>query len=207
MMRWCRRKIRPSGQEQHWTVGASPITSGAYSYGLNRIKVREWGEGAALTIGKFCSIAEGVEVVLGGNHRTDWMTTYPFGHIFKDIFGPAPHPGHPATRGDVNIGNDVWIGEGALILSGVTIGDGAVIAARAVVTRDVEPYAIAVGNPARTVKTRFSPEVTALLRELAWWDLAPEDIRLIVPRLSAKPEAEELRQLLLRYRGQRTPGV
>lgn len=200
-MRWFARAPRPSSSEQRWSVGASPVVAGVFTYGLRRIKVREYGEGAALKIGKFCSLARGVEIVLGGNHRVDWITTFPFGHVFRDEFGPPPHPGHPATKGDVLIGNDVWIGAGAVIFSGVNVGDGAVIASRAVVARDVEPYAVVAGNPAQLVRRRFSPEVISLLLDLAWWDLPVSDIQDIIPILSAEPAAAQLRDLLRRYRG------
>lgn len=84
---------------------------------------------------------------MGGNHRTDWLTTYPFGHIHKDIFTNFSGVGHPATKGSVVIGNDVWIGTNVTIMSGVSIGDGAVIANNSHVVKDVLPYSIVGGNP------------------------------------------------------------
>lgn len=94
---------------------------GRHTYG--NPEIIEWGEGATLSIGAFCSIAEGVAIFLGGNHRLDWVTTYPFNYLWECGAG---FQGHPATKGDVVIGNDVWIGRNAAILSGVHIGDGAV---------------------------------------------------------------------------------
>jgi len=143
------------------------INIGNYTYGTPR--VRWWGENANLSIGKYCSIAEGVEVFLGGNHRTDWVSTYPF-PIFKQ-WPEAKHiHGHPGTKGDVTIGNDVWLGAGCVILSGVTIGHGAVIGCRSVVGRDVPAYAIVAGNPATVMRMRFDGARIDKLLESAWWD-------------------------------------
>jgi acetyltransferase-like isoleucine patch superfamily enzyme len=149
---------------------------GKYTYGTGNITVHNFGERSELKIGKFCSIASNVEVFTGGNHRIDWFTTYPFGHIHKDIFDKFNGEGHPATNGDVVIGNDVWIGTGVTIMSGITIGDGAVIAAKSVVVKDVEPYSIVGGNPAKFIKKRFSDEVINKLLELKWWDWNDKDI-------------------------------
>ena len=110
------------------------VTIGAHTYGAPL--VRWWGEPANLSIGRFCSIADDVQIFLGGNHRTDWVTTYPF-PVFRAWHEARGIAGHPATRGDVHIGHDVWLGSGSVILSGVTIGHGAVIGCRAVVSRDV----------------------------------------------------------------------
>ena len=154
---------------------------GDHTYG--NPTVRWWGEKARLRIGPYCSIADGVTIFLGGNHRTDWVSTYPFSHIPQDPWGALAIQGHPATRGDVAIGADVWIGDGAAILSGVTIGHGAVIGARAVVGRDIPPYAIVAGNPARILRHRFPPETVAALLEVAWWERSEAEIRALVPYL------------------------
>lgn len=145
------------------------------------LKVKTWGEGATLKIGAFCSIASGVKIFLGGEHRTDWVSTFPFSVLWKDVAGHIP--GHPMSRGDVVVGNDVWIGTEAIILSGVHIGNGAVIGARAVVTRDVPPYAVVSGNPAQIVRTRFSPEIVARLEAVAWWNWDDERIKQHLPKL------------------------
>lgn len=132
-----------------------------------------------LIIGKYCSLAKGVKIFLGGNHRTDWVTTYPFcADSFKKVFPEASTiAGHPATKGDVNIGNDVWIGADATIMSGVSIGNGAVIAARSVVTKNIGDYEIWGGNPARLLKNRFSKEQIKRLNQIQWWDWEIEKIR------------------------------
>lgn len=148
------------------------IEVGIHTYGP--VDIYEWGEGARLTIGKYCSIAKDVKIFLGGNHRPDWVTTYPFSVLWSEGEGIV---GHPATKGDVTIGNDVWIGQSATIMSGITIGSGAVIGSNAVITKDVPPYAIVVGNPSRVVKYRFNAEIIAKLLQIAWWDWPEERIR------------------------------
>lgn len=158
---------------------------GDYTYGQENINLIDFGQSTSLKIGKFCSIAADVTIYLGGNHRTDWITTYPFGHIHQDIF-PHHGKGHPATKGDVIIGNDVWIGRGATILSGVTIGDGAVIGANAVVAKDISPYAIAAGNPAEEKSHRFLFYQRIALLELKWWDWPIEKINENLELLCSK---------------------
>jgi acetyltransferase-like isoleucine patch superfamily enzyme len=140
-------------------------TFGRGSYGLPH--VYDWKEGSTLSIGAYCSIAEGVQIFLGGHHRTDWVTTFPFPAMVEQ----ASHiSGYSGTNGDVNIGNDVWLCSNSTILSGVTVGDGAIVAAGALVTRDVEPYAVVGGNPARFLRWRFPEEQRLLLLQSAWWD-------------------------------------
>lgn len=128
--------------------------------------------GDKLIIGKFCAIAEGARFIMNGaNHAMSGFSTYPF-----NIFGEGWEVGFdPATwqrelRGDTVLGNDVWIGMEAVILPGVTIGDGAIAAAKSVVTHDVPPYAIVAGNPAKVVKRRFDQRTIDRLLKVAWWD-------------------------------------
>jgi acetyltransferase-like isoleucine patch superfamily enzyme len=151
---------------------------GRGSYG--GLEVYTWGEGATLQVGAFCSFAQGVKIFIGGEHRTDWVTTYPFNVLWE---AGRTITGHPKTKGDVIIGNDVWIGTEAFVLSGNTIGDGAVIGARAVVTKDVEPYAVVAGNPARMVKKRFDEETIERLLRIQWWNWEDEKIGRALPLL------------------------
>lgn len=145
-----------------------PYVIGEHTYG--KPNVLHWGEAANLYIGKYCSIADDVTIFLGGNHRIDWISTYPF-NILSEYFPNAKKiVGHPATKGDVKIGNDVWIGYGATILSGVTIGNGAVIGTKAIVAKDVPSYAVVVGNPAEIKKYRFSKDDIEKLEQIAWWN-------------------------------------
>ena len=159
-----------------------------------------WGEGKKVIIGKFCSFAGGITIFLGGNHRTDWISTYPFGHKFQEVFGTQKAVGHPASQGDVVIGNDVWIGQSSSIISGVSIGDGAVIAAHSHVCNHVEPYSIVGGNPARHIRYRFDLEIRYLLCKLRWWDLSVAEITEIRDHLNNPPTVEILESLILRFR-------
>jgi len=142
--------------------------------------VMHWGEKATLKVGAYCSIADGVKIYLGGNHRVDWITTYPFS-VFRE--SAKQIPGHPSTKGDVIIGHDVWIGDDAKILSGVSIGNGAVIGASAVVSSDVAPYSIVAGNPARQIKMRFTEAEILILEALEWWSWNEEKLDAAMPYL------------------------
>lgn len=151
---------------------------GRHSYGVPT--VHDWHDDTTLRIGAFCSIAENVQIFLGGNHRTDWVSTYPFPAFFDE----ARHiPGHARSRGDVVIGSDVWLCTGCTILSGVTIGHGAVIGSGALISRDVEPYAIMAGNPAKVIGWRFDESQRQRLLESAWWDWPEEEVRANVEKL------------------------
>jgi len=133
--------------------------------------------GDKLIIGKFCAIARGAKFIMNGaNHLLSGFSTYPF-YVFGNGWErTAPAPGALPDKGDIVIGNDVWIGYEALIMPGVKIGNGAIVATRAVVTSDVPAYAVVAGNPARIVKRRFADDVTAALEEIAWWDWPVEKI-------------------------------
>ncbi len=141
--------------------------------------------GAKLSIGRYCSIADDVNIMLGGNHRLDFVTTYPFGAMTGVWPEAQGLEGYAATRGDVTIGNDVWLGSGCMILSGVTIGDGAVVAARAVVTKDVPPYGVAGGNPARLIRRRFDDAMVERLLASRWWDMPRERVVALLPLLQS----------------------
>ena len=132
-----------------------------------------------LVIGKFCSIACGAKFLFNSaNHGLQSLSTYPFPIFFEEWGLDKAHvPQAWDNKGDITIGNDVWIGYEAVILSGVTIGDGAIIGARAVVTRDIPPYTIAAGVPAKPIRRRFDVETIARLEELRWWDWEEEKIR------------------------------
>ena len=157
------------------------MSFGKYTYGRPRIYY--WSKNTKLIIGNFCSIAENVKIYLDGNHRTDWVTTYPFGHINTHVFNNFNGYGHPSSKGDVIIGNDVWIGDNVTIMSGVIIGDGAVIANSSHVVKNVEPYAIVGGNPAKLIKYRFSTEQIEKLLEIKWWNWDDEKINKFSPLL------------------------
>lgn len=168
-------------------VPSQIVSVGKHSYGVSGISIASWREGANLYIGSFNSIAGGLRVFLGGNHRVDWGSTFPFGHVLQESFpnGQINGHGHPSTNGHVVIENDVWIGEGCAILSGVTIGSGSVVAAKSVVTKSVPPYAIVGGNPAKLIRFRFTDEIINQLLALKWWDLDDSVIDSIVPLLQS----------------------
>ena len=157
---------------------------GEYTYGTELIKLHRYGPDngpyewskSKLKIGKFCSIAP-CNIFLNENHRYDWVTTYPFGLTnatkkrFKNVDKDLIKSGALSKgNGDVIIGNDVWVGYNSSIMSGVTIGHGAVIAGYAHVVKDVATYSIVGGNPAKHLKYRFSEEQINQLLEIQWWN-------------------------------------
>ena len=148
------------------------VAVGRFTYGSPEFKL--WTEIERIEIGSFCSIAEGVVIFGGGEHHPEWVTTFPLRIAMGDPL--AGKDGHPTTKGITKIGNDVWIGYEATILSGVTIGDGAIIGARAVVAKDIPPYHIAIGNPAKVLKSRFNKEQIRALCNIRWWDWPLERI-------------------------------
>lgn len=133
--------------------------------------------GDKLIIGKFCALARGVKFIMNGaNHKLSGFSTYPF-YIFGGGWEQAmPQAGDLPYKGDTVIGNDVWIGYEALVMPGVRIGDGAIIAARSVVVGDIPAYTIAGGNPARVIRERFEPSVAQELQRLAWWNWPADKI-------------------------------
>ncbi|MEM7573973.1 MAG: CatB-related O-acetyltransferase [Bacteroidota bacterium] len=176
-------------------IDQANISVGDYSYYddfedvhnfLKNVKYHFDFSGDQLIIGKFCMIASGVTFIMNGaNHLTDSISTYPFA-IFGDDWEHAMEGKTYPSRGDTVIGNDVWIGYKATIMAGVTIGDGAIIATGALVTKDVPPYAIVGGNPAQLIKMRFPEERIAQLLEAKWWDWDIERISAHVQDLAGR---------------------
>ncbi len=137
-----------------------------YNYDFSKVK---------LIIGKFCAIAAETRFLMTGDHKLDAISTYPFpifGHGWENAFNVYDLP----VKGDIVVGHDVWFGYDSLIMNGVTIGNGAIIAARAVVVKDVPAYSIVAGNPAKVVKMRFEEKVIERLQKIAWWDWPMEKI-------------------------------
>lgn len=164
------------------------IKVGKHTYGCDGITLLHSYQGSKLSIGSFCSLGRELIVNLGGNHRTDWITSYPFGlpllknsHIFKTpsyvdkLFS--------VSNGDVIIGNDVWTGFDVKIMSGVKIGDGAVIATQSIVFESVKPYSIVAGNPAKLISYKFNQEIISKLLEIKWWDWPDIYINNVIPFL------------------------
>lgn len=153
--------------------------------------------GDRLIIGKFCAIAEGITFIMNGaNHRMDGLSTYPF-----NIFGGGWEKVQPTLdqlpfRGDTVIGNDVWLGQNVTVMPGVHIGNGAIVAANSTVVKDVEPYTIVGGNPARPIRKRFSDEMIALLQELKWWDWEEQHLFEHLEQIVSAKTPEAVRALM-----------
>jgi acetyltransferase-like isoleucine patch superfamily enzyme len=175
---------RCSDGRQLATFSHPQVEVGAHTYGLRRECFFAYHPDDRVRIGKFCSIADGVKFVFGG-HRLDTISTFPFRAI---CFGDAPHA-DATSRGEIIVGHDVWIGANAVILSGVNIGNGAVVAAGAVVNKDVPPYAVVGGVPAKLIKMRFEPEQIAALEKIQWWNWPLEKIRANLDLFYASPAA------------------
>jgi acetyltransferase-like isoleucine patch superfamily enzyme len=174
------KSLRNNYKQYYKKIYKSNIEIGDLTYGSPVII--SWDSGTKLKIGKYCSIAQGVEIMTGGEHRPDWITTYPFNVRFENY---SYIKGGLVSKGDVVIGNDVWIGGDAKIMSGVTIGDGCVIGANALVTKDMPDYSICGGVPAKVIKKRFDDKTIMALKEIKWWDWSYEYICDVLPILQS----------------------
>lgn len=180
-----------STRELRWQVRDGRVAIGRGTYGVPAIIL--FSSEDRVVIGNYCSISGGCQLVAGGEHNTRVTSTFPF----KVYYGqdPGATAADPARvryadavyKGPLVIGSDVWIGLGAVILSGVTVGHGAVIGACAVVASDVPPYAIVVGNPARVIRHRFPDDVVAGLLRARWWDWHPDRVAEYQPLLQGDP--------------------
>lgn len=173
--------LRDRLRKQYKQFNPDRVQIGDFTYGVPI--VHSWGDDANLKIGKFCSIGGNVQIYLGGNHHTDWCTTYPFNVLVPEITGDIDG-GIAATKGDVIIGNDVWIASDVTILSGVRIGDGAIIANGAVVTKDISRYDMVGGVPAKHLRWRDP------ICHLKWWNWPLEQIAEAVPILCSNRDWE-----------------
>lgn len=167
--------------ETRKSLSGSWVHVGAHTYGTPRIV--GGGPGSRLEIGKFCSIAPGVELELAGDHHLDRASMYPFDNI--DAWGSRKELRPYRRPNQIIVGNDVWLGAGCRLLHGVTVGDGAAVGAYAVVSRDVRPYAVVVGNPAREIARRFADEEIERLLTLEWWNWPEEKIKENAAALSS----------------------
>jgi lipopolysaccharide transport system ATP-binding protein len=150
---------------------SSNVHIGEYTYGTPEIFI--WTNKYHVYVEKFTSIEPEVKIIVDGNHNTDWISSYPFGELIEDI---PRHPDHPIGKGDIRIGNDVWIGYQTIIMPGIRIGDGAVIGAGSVVTKNVDDYEIVAGNPAKHIRYRFSKEQISALKKIQWWNWSKDEI-------------------------------
>ena len=166
------------------------MSVGRHTYGMSHVTITGNQKHRQLLVGSFCSLAN-CQVFLGEGHHTEWVSTFPFGAFpsFPSVLGQDM----VAEKGNVVIGNDVWIGSGATIMSGVKVGDGAVVAANSHVCRDVPPFAIVGGNPARCIRMRFSDDVIRRMLDLKWWDFPDEAVNRLA-HLLCSPNIEEFLQ-------------
>ena len=149
------------------------------SYFDRNVNIITWSDQYNVKVGKYCSIGRDCNFFLHANHRVDWITTS------SQLWGPVTHEiadmhmkmGHPTCKGDIIVENDVWIGAKSTIMSGVRIHNGAVVGSCSVVTKDVPPFAIVAGNPAKIVKYRFSEKQIDALQKIAWWDWTEDRIK------------------------------
>ena len=165
---------------------AKRVSIGTGTYERPEVKHFAGDEETRLVIGNYCSIAAGVTVLLGGEHPLDRVSTFPFARRFDLPALSLAGLDYPASRGDVIVGSDVWIGHGATLLSGSTVGHGAVIAARAVVRGVVPPYAVVAGSPARVRRLRLSEDAIPLLLKAEWWNWPEQELLGIEPLLSGE---------------------
>ncbi len=202
MLNRIRKALSPSyAREEAFMnlVRAGRAQIGRHSYAAPNVRTFA-GDSTRLVIGNFTSIAGGVTFVLGGNHPIDRISTFPL----RERLGlEGVHAdGFPSSKGDILVGNDVWIGTNATVLSGVKIGDGAVIGAGSLVTRDVPPFTLAVGTPARVLRERFSEEIRTELASLEWWnwpdELVAQAAHLLNDPIAHNDAIDQLRDLKLR---------
>lgn len=161
------------------------------SYVALRVVETVPGEGEPIQVGRYCSLNDHAYAFLGGNHAVEHVSTFHF-HRVMALDGPLEQP---LSNGPIRIGNDVWIGWEAVVMSGVTVGDGAIVAARAVVTKDVEPYEIVGGVPAAHIGWRFDEDTRAALMRIRWWDW-PVDV--VLSRL-AELQSDDVAGFVSRY--------
>jgi acetyltransferase-like isoleucine patch superfamily enzyme len=180
------------------TIDSSEVAIvGDFTYGFDASLVRQWVPGVRIEIGKFTSISTGVIFVIGGNHNWDWFTTYPFAEKFdaKD-FVRGDRIGHPRRAKGIKVGNDVWIGTNSLIMDGVEIGDGAVIAANSHVVKSVPKYAIVGGNPAEIIRYRFEEEIVNKMIEMKWWEWEVECISQVCDLLCSAASLSNIDEII-----------
>lgn len=168
-----KRKSHETIAEEKATEAKQFASIGRYTYGVSNHNIFGCGPKAQFEIGSFCSIAEGVVFMCRGHHPTHTVSSFPFETMFP---GGEQDPDLHIGKTGIKIGNDVWIGRDALIMPQVTIGNGAVVGAGAIVTKDVPAYAIVAGVPTKLIRHRFDNSIIECLETIAWWDWSDEKI-------------------------------
>lgn len=148
---------------------------GRYTYGANPDSIYDCGPNASFEIGSFCSIAAEVVFLCRGQHPMETASSFPMSTIFPETLND---PDLQIGRTGIFVGNDVWIGRKAIVLPQIRIGNGAVVGAGSIVTKDVPPYAVVAGNPAKIIRYRFDEETIAKLQSIAWWEWSDEKLKL-----------------------------
>ncbi|HXP74650.1 MAG TPA: CatB-related O-acetyltransferase [Stellaceae bacterium] len=185
---------RPVDRPTEYTLNDYPVLSlGRFSYIDGQAWLHFYAELSSIRIGSFCSVATNTGFFLRANHHPEWLTTYAMELIPWPEETPKPAAVHARLKGDIEIGSDVWVGEGARFMPGATVGHGAVIGAGTVVTKTVPPYALFAGNPGRVRKLRFDEADIEFLLQLNWWDWPTEKIRGLAPLLCS-PDLDQLRR-------------
>ena len=183
-----KKSMRENGPNTRLHFSSDRIIVGEHTYGTPTILLHESDN--KLIIGKYCSIANGVEFLMGGMHHGEFISTYPWYNNYPN-FQRWNREGIPDAAWcdrpvkDTVVGNDVWLGRSALIMPGVSIGDGAIIGSRTVVSKDVPPYAVVVGAPMRIIRYRFTEEQIAALLAIKWWDWSEEKIQRFLPLIAS----------------------
>ena len=149
------------------------------TYFDRHVNIITWSDQYKVHLGKYNSIGRDCNFFLHANHRADWVTTTSqlLGPVTPEIADMHMNMGHPTCKGDIHVGNDVWIGATSTIMSGITIGDGAIIGAGSTVTKDVPPFAIVAGNPGKIVKYRFTDDQIEKLLQISWWNWEENKIK------------------------------
>lgn len=188
-------KYNPS-KDQIIRLSGKNVFVGKYSYGFESTQIYSWGEEINIRIGRFSSIGAGLKLFCGGNHSTSFTSSYPFGSVYPNFL--KIHPDKPIvfSNGDIVIGNDVWLGRDVTIMSGINIGDGSVVAANSHVVKDIEPYSIYGGNPAKFIRYKFSEEIIEMLLKLEWWNYEDNIIEIIYPILLNNPNNDTYDKIL-----------
>jgi chloramphenicol O-acetyltransferase type B len=203
LLRWLKHSFRRAHDgiiganlaQQRRLIRTGQMTVGPHTYGIPIIKAFAHDAGR-LVIGDYSSLSETAIVMIGGVHPPDRVTTYP--HRINWRMPGAGQDGFPTSPGNTVIGSDVWLTQRVFVRGGVSIGDGAIVAAGAVVTKDVPPFAIVGGNPARVIRYRFTPEQCEALLRIRWWDWPEERVREAVPLL-AGPDVDDFIGWALAY--------